>query len=37
VIGYLREHQVVLTYEPVGDTLRAGTGHAAPTIPLKAS
>ena len=37
VICYLREQQIVLIYEPVGETLRAGAGHAAQTITLKAS
>jgi hypothetical protein len=37
VICYLREQQVVLTYDPATETLRAGTGTAAKTITLKAS
>jgi site-specific DNA recombinase len=37
VLCYLREQQVVLTYDPAAETLRAGTGQAAQTITLKAS
>jgi hypothetical protein len=34
---YLREQQVVLTYGPATETLRAGNGQDAQTITLKAS
>ena len=37
MIGYLREQQITLTYDPAAGTLRAGTGEAAQTITLKAS
>jgi site-specific DNA recombinase len=37
VLCYLREQQIVLTYDPAMETLRAGTGPAAQTITLKAS
>ena len=37
VIGYLREQQVTLTYDPAAGALRAGTGETAQTITLKAS
>jgi hypothetical protein len=37
VLCYLREQQIVLTYDPAMVTLRAGTGPAAQTITLKAS
>ena len=37
VIGYLREQQITLTYDPAAGTLHAGTGEAAQTITLKAS
>jgi hypothetical protein len=37
VIAYLRERQITLTYDPAAASLRAGTGEAARTIPLKAS
>ncbi len=37
VIGYLREQQITLTYNPAAGTLHAGTGKAAQTITLKAS
>jgi DNA invertase Pin-like site-specific DNA recombinase len=36
-IGYLRENQITLTYDPAAGTLHAGTGTAAQTITLKAS
>jgi len=37
VIGYLREHQITLTYDPASGTLDAGTAEAARTITLTAS
>jgi hypothetical protein len=37
VIGYLREHQITLTYDPASGTLHARTGEAAQTITLTAS
>jgi len=37
VIGYLREQQVTLTYDPAAGALRAGTGETAQTITLNAS
>jgi hypothetical protein len=37
VLCYLREQQIVLTYDPAMETLRAGTGRAAQTITLKES
>jgi site-specific DNA recombinase len=37
VICYLREQQIILTYDPAAGTLRAGIGPAAQTITLKAS
>ena len=37
VLCYLREQQVVLTYDPATGTLRVGIGQAAQTITLKAS
>jgi len=37
VIGYLREQQITLTYDPAARTLHAGTGSAAQTVTLKAS
>jgi DNA invertase Pin-like site-specific DNA recombinase len=37
VIGYLREQQITLTYDPAAGALRAGTGETAQTITLKAS
>jgi hypothetical protein len=37
VIGYLRERQVTLTYDPASGTLDAGTAAAAQTITLTAS
>jgi site-specific DNA recombinase len=37
VIGYLREQQITLIYDPAAGTLRAGTGQAAQTITLQAS
>ena len=37
VIGYLREHQITLTYNPAAGTLDAGTGAAPQTITLTAS
>jgi site-specific DNA recombinase len=36
-IGYLREHQITLTYDQAAETLQAGTGGAAKTIIRKAS
>jgi site-specific DNA recombinase len=36
-ISYLRENQVMLTYNPASGTLHAGTGKAATTVTLKAS
>ena len=35
VTGYLRQQQLILTYDPAAGTLRAGTGQAAQTITLK--
>jgi hypothetical protein len=37
VIGYLRERQITLTYDPASGTLRAGTAEATQTITLTAS
>ena len=37
VIGYLRDQQITLAYDPADGTLHAGTGEAAQTITLKAS
>ena len=37
VIGYLRERQVTLTYDPATGTLDAGTATAAQTVTLTAS
>jgi hypothetical protein len=37
VIGYLRDQQITLTYDPAADALRAGTGETTQTITLKAS
>ncbi|MGO8892231.1 MAG: recombinase family protein [Streptosporangiaceae bacterium] len=37
VIGYLREQQTTLTYDPAAGTLHAGIAEAAQTITLKAS
>jgi site-specific DNA recombinase len=37
VIGYLREQQITLIYDPAVGALRAGTGETAQTITLKAS
>jgi DNA invertase Pin-like site-specific DNA recombinase len=37
VIGYLRERQITLTYNPVAGTLCTGTRDAATTITVKAS
>ena len=37
VIGYLREHQITLTYDPAAGTLQAGTAEATKTITRKAS
>jgi site-specific DNA recombinase len=37
VIGYLREQQILLTYDPAAGTLRAGNGQATTTVTLKAS
>jgi DNA invertase Pin-like site-specific DNA recombinase len=36
-IGYLRDQQITLAYDPAERTLHAGTGQAAQTITLKAS
>jgi DNA invertase Pin-like site-specific DNA recombinase len=36
-IEYLREQQIILTFNPASGTLDAGTGEAAPTITLIAS
>jgi hypothetical protein len=36
VIGYLREQEITLTYDPSADAVRAGTGGTARTITLKA-
>ena len=36
VIGYLRERQITLTYDPASGTLDAGTAGAAQTITLTA-
>ena len=37
VIGYLREQQITLTYDPASGALDAGTAEAAQTITLTAS
>jgi site-specific DNA recombinase len=37
VIGYLRERQITLTYDPVSGTLHAATAEAAQIITLTAS
>ena len=37
VIGYLREHQITLTWDPAAGTLRAGTSEDAKTTSMKAS
>jgi hypothetical protein len=37
VIGYLREQQISLTYDPAAGALRAGTGETAQTMTLKAN
>ena len=37
VIGYLREKELTLTYNPATGTLRAGAAEAAKTVTLKAS
>jgi site-specific DNA recombinase len=37
VIGYLRERQIALSYDPASGTLDAGTSEAAQTITLTAS
>jgi hypothetical protein len=37
VIGYLREQQITITYDPVTGTLHAGTAEAATTVTLQAS
>jgi site-specific DNA recombinase len=37
VIGYLREQQITLIYDPAVGALRAGAGETAQTITLKAS
>lgn len=36
VIGYLREHGILLTYDPAAETLQADTGDAKTTV-MKAS
>jgi hypothetical protein len=36
-IEYLREQQIILTFNPSSGTLDASTGEAAPTITLIAS
>jgi site-specific DNA recombinase len=36
-IGYLRERQISLTWDPAARTLRAGTGRAIKTVTGKAS
>jgi hypothetical protein len=35
VIGYLREQQITLTYDPAAGTLHPGAGEAAANITLK--
>ena len=37
MIGYLREQQITLTYDPASGTLDAGTAEAAQAITLTAS
>jgi hypothetical protein len=37
VISYLREQQLMLTYDPATKTLHTGTAEAAATVTLKAS
>jgi hypothetical protein len=37
VIGYLREHQIAVTYDPAAGTLHAATSEATQTITLTAS
>jgi hypothetical protein len=37
VVSYLRDNQIILSYDPAAGTLHAGTGEAATTITLKAS
>ena len=37
MIGYLREQQITLTYDPASGALDAGTAEAAQTITLTAS
>ena len=37
MIGYLRGHQITLTWDQAAGTLRAGTGEAAKTVIRKAS
>jgi site-specific DNA recombinase len=37
VIGYFREQQITLTYDPAAGALRARTGKAATIVTLKAS
>ena len=37
VIGYLREHQITLTYDPARGALNAGTAETTRTIALTAS
>jgi site-specific DNA recombinase len=36
-IGYLRDHRIILTYDPAAGILQAGTCEAATTIIRKAS
>jgi hypothetical protein len=35
VIGYLREHQITLTWDPAAGTLRAGTSEDAKTRTIR--
>jgi site-specific DNA recombinase len=37
VLCYLREQEIILTYDPAAGTLRAGSGDAAQAITLQAS
>jgi hypothetical protein len=37
VIGYLRDRQITLTYDPASGVLNAETAEAAQTITLTAS
>jgi hypothetical protein len=36
-IGYLREHQIILTWDPAAGTLQAGTTGATMTVTGEAS